>query len=414
MQTNASVGATLGRRSRYLRGLAVEAAPAKEIRVFGLAGWLVTGYADTYRKALDVIWRGRRLGMRTVLLATSGVVVAHAAVLGAIGAGAAGGTLSLAEISVFGQAVLASSALGYLFGVEVPLARSRQGARQALALERDLLGDDPAPAARPPRSLNAGPLPVTLNGVWFTYPGREAATLRGFDLSIPAGQSVAIVGLNGAGKSTLVKLICGLYQVESGLVEVGGTPPVRAQPQIAAIFQNFTRFELPLRANVGFGDLTIVDDENALDRALTEAGAGRLAGSLAAGWDTVLSSSYPGGQDLSGGQWQKVALARAWAAVRAGAGLLILDEPAASLDVRAETELFDRLLSSTLGATRIIVSHRLASVRQADRIVVIADGTVVEDGPHEALMAAGGRYAAMFARQAERFALTDTTTGGRQ
>jgi ATP-binding cassette, subfamily B, bacterial len=156
-----------------------------------------------------------------------------------------------------------------------------------------------------------------------------------------------------------------------------------------------------------------VADDAALDQVLADAGAGDLARSLPAGWDTMVSSSYPGGRDLSGGQWQKVALARALAAVRAGAGLLILDEPTASMDVRTETELFERFLTSTRGVTRILVSHRLASVRHADRIVVIADGRVAEDGTHEDLMAAGGRYAAMFALQAARFTAFEPATGAR-
>jgi len=155
---------------------------------------------------------------------------------------------------------------------------------------------------------------------------------------------------------------------------------------------------------VGFGDIARVNDEAALARALTDAGASELLRGLPGGWDTVLSAGYPAGRDLSGGQWQKIALARALAAVRGGAGLLILDEPTASLDVRAEAELFDRFLEVTAGVTTILVSHRLASVRRADRIVVIAAGRVAEDGTHQELMAAGGRYAAMFALQAERFA----------
>jgi ATP-binding cassette subfamily B protein len=407
IELDSSVAATGLRRSRYLRDLAVEAGAAKEIRVFGLAQWLTRGYADSYRAALNAIWSGRRLGMRTVLLATSGVLAAHVAVLGAIGWGAATGTVTLAQLSVYGQAVLASGALGYMFGVELPLTRARQVAWQVLTLERTLLGAaGPRPAPRPDAARPDGaPLDVVLRDVWFTYPGGRAPTLRGLDLRIPAGQSVAVVGENGTGKSTLVKILCGLYEPDSGVVETNGVSPSAQSGGIAAIFQNFARFELSLRENVGFGCLAAMEDDDRLRRALADAGAGDLAQRLPHGWQTVLSARYPGGQDLSGGQWQKVALARALAAVGGGAGLLILDEPTASLDVRAEAELFERFSAATEGATTtIVITHRLASVRHVDRIVVIAGGQVVEDGSHDELIAAGGRYATMFALQAQRFA----------
>jgi ATP-binding cassette, subfamily B, bacterial len=409
MEVTSAVASGPQRRSRYLRSLVLEPGTAKESRVFGLADWLVRGYAQSYQEALDVIWGERRLGRRTMLLATSGVLAAHTLVLGALAWRASGGALSAAQLAVFAQAVLGSSALGYVFGAQVPLARATEVAWQATQLARELAG--PA-AARPAphasltgrREQQAGPVDVLLRGVRFSYPGRAAPTLDGLELVIPAGQSLAIVGENGAGKSTLIKLLCGLYEPDLGLIELAGTGPPGARDRIGVIFQNFVRYELPLRANVGFGDLAGRGDEAALARALADAGAGELPRDLPDGWDTVLASGYPGGRDLSGGQWQKIALARALAAVHGGAGLLILDEPTASLDVRAEAELFDRFLEVTAGITTILVSHRLASVRRADRIVVLAGGRVAEDGSHQELMAAGGRYAAMFALQAERFA----------
>jgi ATP-binding cassette subfamily B protein len=170
------------------------------------------------------------------------------------------------------------------------------------------------------------------------------------------------------------------------------------------IFQDFVRYPLPLRENVGFGHLALLPDPAALEGALHDAGGAHLLAGLPAGWDTVLSRAFEGGADLSGGQWQRVALARALLAVRGGAGLLILDEPTASLDVRAETELFERFLELTRDVTTILVSHRLSSVRHADRIVVIDGGRVVEDGTHEQLMRDGRRYASLFSLQAERFA----------
>jgi ATP-binding cassette subfamily B protein len=246
---------------------------------------------------------------------------------------------------------------------------------------------------------------VRLEQVRFTYRGREHPTLEGLSLEIPAGQSLAIVGENGAGKSTLIKLLCGLYDPDEGRVVVGaGSTPLQARGRIGVIFQDFVRYPLPLRENVGFGNPALMDDEAALAGALRDAGGADLFAGLPRGWDTVLSREFEGGADLSGGQWQRVALARALAAVRGGAGLLILDEPTAALDVRAETELFERFLEVTRDITTVLVSHRLSSVRHADRIVVIDGGRVAEDGTHEALMRAGGRYARMYSLQAERFA----------
>ncbi|HYR07801.1 MAG TPA: ABC transporter ATP-binding protein, partial [Longimicrobium sp.] len=207
-----------------------------------------------------------------------------------------------------------------------------------------------------------------------------------------------------AGKSTLVKLLCGLYEPDEGRITLDGAPPLRARGRIGAIFQDFVRYPLPLRENVGFGHLPSLGDPAALERALRDAGGGRLAERLPRGWETVLSREFADGAELSGGQWQRVALARALAAVQGGAGLLILDEPTASLDVRAEAELFERFLELTRGVTTILVSHRLASVRRADRIVVLDGGRVVEDGSHEQLVRLGGRYARMYALQAARFA----------
>jgi ATP-binding cassette subfamily B protein len=421
MQVSSSVAASRLRRSRYLRSLVLEPGTAKESRVFGLADWLVRGYAQSYQAALDAVWAGRRLGRRTMFLATSGVVMAHALVLSALAWHASVGTLTVAQLAVFAQAVLGSSALGYVFGAEIPLARAREVAWQATQLVRQLAvppAAGPAPRASLTgcaRGQRAGPVGVLLRGVRFSYPGRTTPTLDRLELAIPAGQSLAIVGENGSGKSTLVKLLCGLYEPDLGLIELAGRAPAGGRRAIGVIFQNFVRYELPMRATVGFGDVASAGDEAALARALTDAGACELLRSLPGGWDTVLSAGYPGGRDLSGGQWQKVALARALAAVHGGAGLLILDEPTASLDVRAEAELFDRFLEVTAGITTILVSHRLASVRQADRIVVIAGGRVAEDGSHQELMTAGGLYATMFALQAKRFADRPPTidAGGR-
>jgi ABC-type multidrug transport system fused ATPase/permease subunit len=207
------------------------------------------------------------------------------------------------------------------------------------------------------------------------------------------------VGLNGAGKTTLAKLLCRLYDPQSGAIEVDGVDlrdlDVTAwRSRIAAVFQDFIRFERPLRDNVAPGG---APDDVVLS-ALADAGAGGLAA-----LDTPLARGYPGGTDLSGGQWQRVALARALCAVRTGAGLVLLDEPTAQLDVRGEAEIFDRLLAATRHATTILISHRFSTVRHAGRICVLEHGRVVELGTHDELMAREGRYRTMFELQARRF-----------
>ncbi|HEY6738833.1 MAG TPA: ABC transporter ATP-binding protein [Actinopolymorphaceae bacterium] len=405
VELGGALGASAMRRPRYLRTLAVESPAAKEVRVFGLASWLVRSYSDTWLAAMRELWRGRRLGRRTTLLASGAVVAAHAVVIGAIGWQALHGAVAVGQLVVFVQATLATAELGWVGDPEEDVARARQVALQVLHLEERLgaLGGDRSAdprVVRPALTIGrrGGPIGVRLEGVRFTYRGRSEPTLHELDLTIPPGQSLAVVGENGAGKTTLIKLLCGLYAPDEGRIVLDGGAA------IGVIFQDFVRYELSLRENIGFGHLASATDVATLERPLADAGAADLLEKLPHGWDTVLSAAYDGGQDLSGGQWQKVALARALTAIRGGAGLLILDEPTAALDVRAETELFDRFLDLTTGVTTILVSHRLASVRHADRIVVIGDGRVVEDGTHDELLADGGRYARMFRLQADRFA----------
>jgi len=264
---------------------------------------------------------------------------------------------------------------------------------------------------------------VRLQGVGFRYAGGDWV-LRGLDLAIPAGSSLAIVGQNGAGKTTLAKLLCRLYDPQSGSIEVDGIDLkdldlASWRRRVTAVFQDFVRFELSLRENVvprfaaggspltdaaegplsvDPADVDAAEIDAILAGALDDAGAGGLAA-----FDTVLAKGYADGTELSGGQWQRIALARAMAAVRLGAGLVLLDEPTAQLDVRGEAEIFERVLAATRSCTTILVSHRFSTVRHADRIAVLEDGAVVELGGHDELMALRGRYWTMFTLQAQRF-----------
>jgi ABC-type multidrug transport system fused ATPase/permease subunit len=267
-----------------------------------------------------------------------------------------------------------------------------------------------APAgALPSGKRPADGLPVReirFRNVTFAYPG-GAPVLEGFDLTIPAGSSLAIVGQNGAGKTTLAKLLCRLYDPQAGAIEVDGVD-VREfdldswRSRLAAVFQDFVRFELPLRDNVAPAGAP----DAAVRSALESAGAANLAG-----LDTVLAKGYEGGTDLSGGQWQRVALARALCAVHQGAGVVMLDEPTAQLDVRGEAEIFDRILAASRHCTTLLISHRFSTVRHADRICVLEHGKVVELGTHDELMARGGRYRTMFDLQAQRFTATEDEEG---
>jgi ABC-type multidrug transport system fused ATPase/permease subunit len=255
---------------------------------------------------------------------------------------------------------------------------------------------------------------IRFRNVTFAYPAAPAhLVLKELDLEIPAGSSLAIVGQNGAGKTTLAKLLCRLYDPQSGAIEVDGVDLKDLdleswRRRVAAVFQDFVRFELTLRENVApqetggvlreaLAETPALDDT--VKAALAEAGAGTLAG-----LDTVLAKGYSGGTDLSGGQWQRVALARALSAVRLGAGLVLLDEPTAQLDVRGEAEIFERVLAATRSCTTILISHRFSTVRHVDRIAVVEHGAVVEFGSHEELMDLRGRYWTMFSLQAKRFA----------
>ena len=247
---------------------------------------------------------------------------------------------------------------------------------------------------------------IRFRDVSFAYPG-GAPVLEHFDLTIPAGSSIAIVGQNGAGKTTLAKLLCRLYDPQSGAIEVDGIDvrdvDVGAwRARLTAVFQDFIRLELPLRVNVAPSGAS----DEVVRAALDSAGATNLAA-----LDTILARGYTGGTDLSGGQWQRVALARALAAVRLGAGVVLLDEPTAQLDVRGEAEIFERILAATRECTTILISHRFSTVRQADRICVLERGRVVELGTHDELMALGGRYQTMFDLQAQRFNAAEDEEG---
>ena len=248
------------------------------------------------------------------------------------------------------------------------------------------------------------PAIVSFEGVSFTYPGSDMPVLRGVDLELRAGERVALVGRNGAGKSTMAKLLLGLYRPTSGRLTVDGVDVDDIEPsewrrRVAAVFQDYMRFEITARENVGYGDLDRLHDLPTIEAAAVKSGAADFVQTLPHGYETVLGRSFDqDGQDVSAGQWQRLASARAY---MREASVLVLDEPTAALDARAEVEVYRRFRDMSEGKTVLLISHRLGSARLADRIVFLANGRITEQGTHADLMELGGEYARLYSIQAE-------------
>jgi ABC-type multidrug transport system fused ATPase/permease subunit len=394
------------RHADYAYRLAVDAAPSKELRLFGLQEWTIERFRRRRRRLFELQYEATRLRQRSVLLALLVLAVANGLVFWGLGSGAVTGDLSLGRLVVYAQVAIGVSAVAFgsfnwaLDGASAPVA-SVLRLRPAMAPAGALSPGARTPDDRAPRSE------LRVRDLRFTYPRTDRQIYDGLDLAVPAGSSLAIVGQNGAGKTTLAKLLCRLYDPDSGAIEVDGVDlrdlDVDAwRDRVTAVFQDFVRFDLPLRDNVAPQG---APDEDIL-AALRDAGAEDLAD-----LDTPLAKGYEGGTDLSGGQWQRVALARALCAVRRGAGLVLLDEPTAQLDVRGEAAIFDRILEATRDVTTILISHRFSTVRHADRIAVLEHGRVIELGSHDELMGSGGRYRTMFELQASRFTATTDAEG---
>lgn len=253
-----------------------------------------------------------------------------------------------------------------------------------------------------PTPLKAG---LVLQDVYFTYPGSEHPTLKNINLSVGAEECIALVGLNGSGKTTLLKLLTRLYDIDRGLITLDDIPLSAfhlrdLRRNIGVLFQDFARYALSAQDNIGFGDLPNRDDEAQVLQAAVDAGAEPVIDKLEAGYDTVLGKMFTGGVDLSGGQWQKIGLARAF---MTRAQVLILDEPTAAVDAIAEHDLFERFRQLTKGKMTFLVSHRFSTVRMADRILVLENGEIIENGTHEELISQQGRYEEMFRLQAESY-----------
>ena len=392
------------RDADYAFNLAVDPPASKELRLFGLAGWVIDRFVSRRTRLHELQYRATRLRERPVLWSLLIVTTANLVVFWAMARAMAAGSITLGELIVYAQCAVGTSLIAF-GGLSWALHGAAAPVNAVLRLESAMAPAGALPVGRQP----AGALPareLRFKNVSFAYPN-GAPILEGFDLSVPAGSSLAIVGQNGAGKTTLAKLLCRLYDPQSGSIEADGVDLreidiAEWRARVTAVFQDFIKFELPLRDNVAPNGAP----DEIIQRAIEKAGASNLA-SL----DTILARGYEGGTDLSGGQWQRVALARALCAVERGAGVVLLDEPTAQLDVRGEAEIFERILTATREVTTILISHRFSTVRHADRICVLEHGKVIELGTHDELMAKGGRYKTMFDLQAERFNASEDEEG---
>jgi ABC-type multidrug transport system fused ATPase/permease subunit len=397
------------RHTNYAYDLATEPAAAKEVRLFGLAPWLLERFTRHRLHLHDLQYEATRLRERSLSGALVIVLVANALLFVDLARQGYAGDLGLQSVVTYAGAAFGASAIAFgglswaLDGAAAPVV-SIERLEVEMATAGALSGAGSRDLDRPDRREPLDPAgssapEIRFRDVTFTYPTGSRPVLDHFDLTVPAGASLAIVGQNGAGKTTIAKLLCRLYEPDSGVIEIDGVDlrdlDLEAwRSRLAAVFQDFVRYELPLRDNVA--PLGASDD--VVERALEEAGARDLAE-----LGSPMAKGYPGGVDLSGGQWQRVALARAIAKVDAGARVVLLDEPTAMLDVRGESEIFRRVLGATADATTILVSHRFSTVRQAELICVVEHGRALELGSHDELMALRGRYHTMYDLQASRF-----------
>ncbi|MGH8927193.1 MAG: ABC transporter ATP-binding protein [Acidimicrobiia bacterium] len=389
------------RERHYVGGLLAGRDEAKEVRAFGLGRFLLDRWYRLYEHRLNELRSVARRQLVFTLLSTFVIGLMLGAIILLVAFLASSGRVTLAEagVAVAGIAVIGArlAGAGYSASSLSEAGFYLDDFQQFLKLAVE----PPPPTASAPNQFRR----ITAQGISFTYPSGAHPALSDVHLHIDAGEVVALVGENGSGKSTLAKILAGLYRPSTGRVawdgiDIAHVDQTAFSRRVAVIFQDFLRYHLSASDNIGLGRFEGADDRSAIAAAAHQAGADTMIEKLPQAYDTLLGPEFLGGVDLSVGQWQRMALARAFFR---NAPFVILDEPTASLDARAEHELFERIRGLLRGRTVLLISHRFSSVRTADRIYVMHEGRVVEDGSHRELVASGGRYAEMFELQASAY-----------
>jgi ATP-binding cassette, subfamily B, bacterial len=399
----------VAREMEYYTRLALETTVAHEVRAFGLGDFLPQRYRERRERAMAKVQRLRwhefvqaqaYSGLTALVLAGAFSYTALQIIAGHLQTGDIALYLG-AVVQAQNKALALGNFVASLHRVQLHLRGLfdfLDGARPAIALQREGQGT-PAPAR-----FEEG---IELRDVHFRYPGgsRDREVLQGMSARLPAGKVTALVGVNGAGKSTLVKLLTRMYDPVSGLIVLDGASLASydlasLRGRMAVVYQDFAHFALTLHENITAGDIESDPDFQRVEQAAHRSGADQVAAKLPQGYATELTRRFEGGVELSGGEWQKVALARSFLRE---AALVILDEPASALDAEAEYQLFQHFRELTTGKTALLISHRLSTVRMADQILVLDGGRIVEAGSHADLMARGGQYASLYEMQAGRY-----------
>jgi ATP-binding cassette subfamily B protein len=392
------------RQLDYLRFLGSSPQSVKEITMLALGDYLVGRYRDAstqiHEENASLAIRRARTSSLLNLLSTAGYYAAYAVVLLQ--------ALS-AQISVGTFGFLAATFLRARMSIERIINHLADTTEEALLLadlveffEIEPVRHPPALPIPVPRPIRTG---IEFRNVHFRYPGSSRDVLQGISFAIRPGEKVALVGQNGAGKTTIAKLLAGLYEPTSGEILLDGIDlsshdPEHFRRELGVMFQDYMRFDATVRENIAFGDIETLSDHTRVESAAEKSRATRIVERFSSGYEQVLGRRFEGGVDLSVGEWQKLALARLY--IR-DAQLMILDEPSASLDADAESELFKDLMALMKGRMSLVISHRFSTIRLADRILVLRDGIIQEQGTHDELVALGGQYARLFGIQAKGY-----------